>query len=56
MANWKKKRSRGEPEPRSADEFSERGAGVRACGFGPSPVEREKVAEGRMRVEFRIVC
>ena len=33
MANQKKKRSREEPRPRRADEFPERGAGVRACGL-----------------------
>ena len=43
--------SRGDPEPHRADEFPERGAGVRAGGLSPSPVEREQVAEGRMRAE-----
>jgi hypothetical protein len=33
-----------------AGKIPKSGAGVRACGFNPSPVEREKVAEGRMRV------
>lgn len=39
MANWKRKRSRGEPVRRGGDEFHERGRGAddRACGLRRRP-------------------